>query len=132
MRLLGHVIIGLVTSALYCFNREHSFCNAHWAYKSCYLSLGKYQAYKTYYLYFKSTPSLQGLLEPLKTLRVTWPLGSHSNWIVWTSFAGVECTQGYFTPKKSKPRFFNFLPQFSTRFGRFFIRLISYLFSGLS
>ena len=35
-----------------------SSCGAHLAYKGCYLSLGKHQAYKTYYLYFEGTPSL--------------------------------------------------------------------------
>ena len=30
--------------------------------QGCYLSPGKHQAYKTYYLYCESTPSLQSLL----------------------------------------------------------------------
>ena len=60
-------------------------------------------------------------MEPPRTLRFTWPLGSHSNWIAWPPFAGVKHTQGYPTTKKSEPQSFGFPPQFPARVGRFFI-----------
>ena len=97
----------------------HSPCNAHWA-------------YKIYYLYYKEYIKSTGCPKTTKKLRLTNRLIAHNNQIAQPPSAGVERTQGYFTTKKSEPRSFGFLPQFSTRVGRFFIQLISYLLSDLS
>ena len=100
------------------FNAQDHFpYNAQWAYKDCYLSLSKHQAYTISQNFQK---------------RFNDRLIAHNNRIARLSSIGVERTQGYSTPKKSEPWSFGFPPQLPTRVGRFFIWLISYLLSNLS
>ena len=81
---------------------DHSSCNAHWA-------------YKTYFLYCKSTASLQGLSRLPKSCGLPNRLIAHNHQIAQSLFARIERTQGYSTTKKSKPRFFGFFSQFLTK-----------------
>ena len=57
---------------------------------------GEYQAYKTYFLYCKSTPSLQSFPKPLKSWGLPDRLIAHNNWIAWSLSARVERVQGYY------------------------------------
>ena len=74
-----------------------------WLYQWCtpslqgyYLSLGEYQAYKTYYLYFESTPSLQSLSKLPKTCSLPDCVITHNNQIARPLSTKVERVQGYY------------------------------------
>ena len=74
-------------------SRDHFLCNAHWAYKGCYLSLGEYQAYTF-------------LQNPQK--HYSNRLIAQNNQIARPLFAGVERTQAYSTTKKMRALIFRF------------------------